>query len=528
MSTIVEATPSADFARTPLPKGESCIVVIFGASGDLTRRKLIPALYDLACIGCMHPHFEVLGVGRTPMTTEEFRARMRESAATSKDARNFSDGQWDDFEKRLFYMAGDVQEESFYPSLRSQLENMRAAGSSGNHIFYLSTPGSVVFPIIAGLGAAGLNRSSNGWSRIVVEKPFGRDITSARELNAAVLQTFHERQVYRIDHYLGKETVQNMLVFRFANSLFEPVWNRNYIDYVEITAAETVGVENRAAFYEETGALRDMVANHLLQLLAITAMEPPIAFDADSVRGQKVQVFRSIHPMTVEQVARKTVRGQYGPGEVNGRSVAGYRQEPGVNPNSSIETFVAVEFQVDNWRWAGVPFYVRTGKRLPKPMTEVRVHFKRTPQALFSRTPDDQIDPNVIVMSIQPDEGIMLRFAAKKPGGQMQVVPVQAHFSYRSAFDGATPVAYETLLLDVMRGDPTLFTRGDEIEAEWNIITPIEDAWTQLPPPQFPNYAAGSDGPKAADDLIAGETRVWQKIAVDADRSSPVSVGGRK
>jgi glucose-6-phosphate 1-dehydrogenase len=303
-----------------------------------------------------------------------------------------------------------------------------------------------------------------------------------------------------------------MMAFRFANSMFEPVWNRNYIDCVEITAAESVGVENRAAFYEETGALRDMVANHLLQLLAITAMEPPIAFDADAVREQKVQVFRSVHPMTPEEVVARTIRGQYGPGQVGGKPVPGYRQEPGVKPGSSTETFVAIEFHVENWRWAGVPFYVRTGKRLQRQLTEVRLHFKRTPQALFARTPGEQIEPNLIVISIQPDEGIVLQFGAKKPGGQMQVVPVQANFSYRTAFDGNTPVAYQTLLLDVMRGDATLFTRGDEIEAEWGIVTPIEQAWAQLPSPAFPNYAAGSDGPVAANDLMRGELH-WQSIS---------------
>lgn len=527
MSTVVEARPSVAGERGPLPQGDSCVLVIFGASGDLTRRKLIPALYDLSCIGCMANHFEVVGVGRTPMTTEDFRARMRESTASSKDAHNFNDAQWADFEQRLFYVVGDVQDPGFYPQLRARLEEMRAAGSSGNHLFYVSTQASVAYPIIEGLAAAGLNRNPHGWSRIVLEKPFGRDLESARELNATVLRAFAEREIYRIDHYLGKETVQNMLVFRFANALFEPVWNRNYIDYVEITAAETVGVENRAAFYEETGALRDMVANHLLQLLAITAMEPPIAFDADSVRGQKVQIFRSIHPMSVDEVARRTIRGQYGPGTVNGRAVAGYREEPGVDPNSTTETFVAVEFHVDNWRWAGVPFYVRTGKRLAQPVTEVRVHFKRTPQALFSRTRDEHIDPNVVVIGIQPDEGIMLQFGAKKPGTQMQVVPVRAHFSYRTAFEGATPVAYETLLLDVMRGDATLFTRGDEIEAEWSIITPIEEAWTQLPPPDFPNYAAGSEGPIAADDLIAGETRVWQRLSSPLRGTTTVTSAGR-
>jgi glucose-6-phosphate 1-dehydrogenase len=512
MSAIIEATPVERTAAAPLPKGESCVLVIFGASGDLTRRKLLPALYDLACSGCMNPKFEVLGIGRKSLTSEEFRERMHNAVVVSKDARDFTAARWIDFEKRLFFMAGDLSDPNFYPRLRDRLQDMRANGSSGNHLFYASTPASVDLPIIRGLGDAGLNHNPDGWSRIVLEKPFGRDLQTARELNAAVLRTFEERDIYRIDHYLGKETVQNMLVFRFANSLFEPVWNRNYIDYIEITAAETVGVEERAGFYEMTGALRDMVANHLLQLLAITAMEPPIAFDADAVREQKVQVFRSIHPMTKEEVARCTVRGQYGPGEIEGRYAAGYRQEQGVGLDSSRETYVAVEFHVDNWRWAGVPFYVRTGKRLARQLTEIRVHFKRTPQALFARTPDEQVEPNVIVISIQPDEGIALQFGAKKPGGEMHVVPVQANFFYRTAFGGRTPVAYQTLLLDAMRGDPTLFTRGDEIEAEWSIITPIEEAWSQLPPPDFPNYAAGSDGPRASQELVKQELRGWHGI----------------
>jgi glucose-6-phosphate 1-dehydrogenase len=312
---------------------------------------------------------------------------------------------------------------------------------------------------------------------------------------------FDERAVYRIDHYLGKETVQNILVFRFSNSLFEPVWNRNYIDHVEITAAETVGVENRAAFYEETGALRDMVANHLLQLLALTAMEPPVAFDADSVREQKVQVFRSIRPMSVEDVARFTARGQYGPGVIEGKRVPGYRQEPGVNPNSTTETYAAVRFHIENWRWAGVPFYIRTGKRLRRNLTEIRLHLKPTPQALFAST-SSVIDPNVITISIQPDEGISIAFDAKRPGTQMRTVTVQANFSYQSSFGSKGPVAYETLLLDSMRGDATLFTRRDEVEAEWRIITPIEQAWAQLPVPDLPNYAAGSEGPTSWQELL--------------------------
>jgi glucose-6-phosphate 1-dehydrogenase len=492
------------------------VLVIFGASGDLTRRKLIPALYDLACAGCMNPRFDVLGLGRTPMDSDQFRAEMKEAASHSSEARDFSDEWWAGFEKHLFYMHGDPRDAAFYPQLAARLGDMRKGGLSPNHLFYVSTPASVAGPIIEGLGSAGLNHNDKGWARIVLEKPFGRDLESASRLNQTVLRTFDEHDVYRIDHYLGKETVQNILVFRFGNSVFEPVWNRNYVDYVEITAAETVGVESRASFYEETGALRDMVANHLLQLTALTAMEPPIAFDADSVREQKVQLFRSIRPMTVDEVARRTVRGQYGPGEIDARPVPGYRQEPGINPNSTTETFVAIKFYVDNWRWAGVPFYVRTGKRLARPLTEVRVHFKRTPQALFARTPDEAIEANIITLGIQPDEGISLQFGAKQPRSHMRMVPVQADFSYTRAFGAATPVAYETLLLDAMRGDATLFTRGDEVEAEWRIITPIEDAWAQLPPPAFPNYAAGSDGPAAASTLISGDHRHWHALQQQA------------
>src|SRR5438105_5047660 len=369
MSAIILANPLEKLSQEPMPTGDSCVLVIFGASGDLTKRKLIPGLYNLSCAGCMNPEFEVLGIGRTPMSSEEFRKKTGEGAAKSNDTRYFSESGWEDFEQRLHYMIGDINDPNFYPCLRDRLQEMEKNGSSPNHLFYVSTPASVAGPIIEGLGAVGLNRRDQGWTRIVLEKPFGRDLESAHALNDVVRGVFDEKTVYRIDHYLGKETVQNILVFRFSNSLFEPVWNRNYIDYIEITAAETVGVESRAAFYEETGALRDMVANHLLQLLAFTAMEPPIAFDADSVREQKVQVFRSIHPMTAEEVARRTVRGQYGPGNLAGKPVPGYRQEPGVKPNSTTETYVAIDFRVENWRWAGVPFYVRTGKRLAGQLT---------------------------------------------------------------------------------------------------------------------------------------------------------------
>ena len=406
---------------------------------------------------------------------------------------------------------------AFTPSCAPTWSRCSANGSSPNVLFYVSTPASFAGEIVAGLQSAGLNRREGGWTRIILEKPFGRDLESARILNETVLKVFDESSVYRIDHYLGKETVQNILVFRFANSIFEPVWNRNYVEYVEITAAETLGVERRAAFYEETGALRDMVANHLLQLVALTAMEPPVAFDADSVREQKVQVFRSIRPMTLDEVAVNTVRGQYGPGRIGDVAVPGYRQEPGVKPNSTTETFAAVRLLVENWRWAGVPFYLRTGKRLADNVTEIRVHFKRTPQALFAGVDGGSVGPNLVNLRIQPDEGISVSFGAKRPGTYMSTVPVMANFSYADAFGGNTPAAYETLILDAMRGDATLFTRRDEVEAEWKIITPIEEAWAQLPAPSFPNYAAGSEGPEAALDVLNNSGHQWMPMR-KADR----------
>jgi len=510
---VVEVNPLERVAIEPPQAGDSCLLIIFGASGDLTRRKLIPGLYNLACVGCMNPQFEVLGVGRTSMSSEDFRSELREAASKSGDTRGFSESNWQEFESRIHYLVGDINDPQFYFRLRSQLEEMERAGSSRNRLYYVSTPASVAGPIIEGLAQAKLNGREGAWTRIILEKPFGHDLDSARKLNEVVHKVFDEKDVYRIDHYLGKETVQNILVFRFGNSMFEPIWNRNYIDHVEITAAETVGVEGRGSFYEETGALRDMMANHLLQLLALTAMEPPIAFDADSVREQKVQVLRSIRPMTVEEVAKRTVRGQYGPGEIDAERVPGYRQEPGVAGNSLTETYAAVEFYVDNWRWAGVPFYIRSGKRLPRRISEIRVHLKRTPQALFSSTPYEQLGPNVVTLRIQPDDGINISFDVKRPGSQMRALTVDANFSYQSTFGSTGPPAYETLLLDSMRGDPTLFTRRDEVEAEWRIITPIEEAWTQLPAPTFPNYAAGSDGPGEADALIVGDHRRWHRLA---------------
>jgi glucose-6-phosphate 1-dehydrogenase len=517
MTTPVPALTREQIGRPPLREAEACTLVIFGATGDLTRRKLLPALYDLQCLGGMSSRCEIIGTGRTRLTDEQFRDRVGEALAESKDAVDTADPRWRGFEQRLHYVVGDPNDAAFYARLASDLESRRRAGGNPNRLFYIATPSSLARPIIEGLGAAGLANNDAGWSRIVIEKPFGRDLQSGRELNRVVNDAFAEEAVFRIDHYLGKETVQNILVFRFGNTMLEPIWNRNYIDYVEITAAETLGVERRAAFYEDTGALRDMVTNHLLQLLTLTAMEPPVALDADALRDQKVQVLRAMHPMTVDEVTRRTVRGQYGAGTIAGRPLPGYRDEPGVDKRSNTETYAAIDFRIDNWRWEGVPFYVRTGKRLSRQQTEVVVHFKRTPQALFARAPQTDMTPNEITLRIQPDEGITIGFAAKRPGDALRSIGVGAEFSYAKSFGGKPPSAYATLLLDVMHGDPTRFTRRDEVDAEWRIITPIGEAWRERPVAAFPNYGAGSEGPAEATALVGRGGHHWRPIAPPRD-----------
>jgi glucose-6-phosphate 1-dehydrogenase len=488
-----------------------CVTVIFGATGDLTKRKLIPALYNLVASGLLPEEFAVLGVGRSPLAEDEFRKRMEE------DLRRFAtvevEGkhvEW--LMRRLRYVGGEAEDEGTFHRVAEALAKLdQEMGTSGNYLFYLAVPPSLFDDYVRQLGAAGLTREEEDrWRRVIIEKPFGHDLESARALNRQIREVLRERQIYRIDHYLGKETVQNIMAFRFANGIFEPVWNRRYVDHVQITVAETVGVESRGDYYEEAGALRDMVQNHMFQLLAFTAMEPPISFAADTVRDERVKVLSAIRPFSPEDVLRHTVRGQYGEGVSDGKPVPAYRAEKSVSPTSNVETFTALELFVDNWRWADVPFYLRTGKRLPKRITEIAIQFKRAPLMLFRDTPVEQLDPNVLVLHIQPDEGISLRFEGKVPGPHVRLGTVKMHFEYADYFGSQPHTGYETLLYDCMTGDSTLFHRSDMVEAGWCVVTPILDVWKALAPRDFPNYAANTWGPKAADELIQRHGRRWR------------------
>lgn len=491
---------------------EPCVIVIFGASGDLTKRKLVPALYSLAKQNLLTGGFSIVGTGRTPMNHEAFRAAMREAVNRFSDAGPTDGGVWESFATGLFYTPSDPKKPESYNKLRESLAEIdRERGTAGNRLFYLSTPPSLYSDVIRLLGATGLNRSPDGgWTRIIIEKPFGRDLQSARALNREVLQVFTEDQVYRIDHYLGKETVQNIMVLRFANGIFEPIWNRRYIDHVQITAAESIGVEDRGGYYEQAGAFRDMIKNHLLQVLAHVAMEPLAAMEANAVRDEKAKLVRAIRPMASEEVGRFAVRGQYGEGSIGGQPVQGYRHEKGVSPESITETYAAVKFLIDNWRWADVPFYLRSGKRLPKWVTEVAIQFRRAPHLLFKHAASGPLEPNALIVRIQPDEGISLKFSAKMPGQAINIRTVAMDFQYGTSFGKRLPEAYERLLLDAMVGDSTLFARGDMVEVGWELAGPILEAWQQ-PAEHFPNYEAGSWGPKEADEFIERDGRRWRR-----------------
>jgi glucose-6-phosphate 1-dehydrogenase len=491
---------------------QPCAVVIFGATGDLTHRKLVPALYNIAADGEMPPAAAVVGFARRPKTDDEFRREMEEAT------RNFSrqtvrDEIWAGFAKSLFYHQSEFGDEEGYRKLVERLDRLdQESGTRGNRLFYFAASPEQFESILGNLRKAGLNKAREGaWARVILEKPFGTDLKSARHLNRIVQESFAEDQTYRIDHFLGKETAQNILVLRFANAIFEPLWNTRYIDHVQITAAETLGVENRAGYYEGSGALRDMVQNHLLQLLCLVGMEAPTDLSANSIRDEKTKVVRSLRPYSEKDVSRFVVRGQYAAGAINGKSVAAYREEKGVDPKSLTETFVALRLHVDNWRWAEVPIYVRVGKRLPKSGTEISVHFKKAPQVLFNRE-SQAIEQNVLVIRIQPDEGISLRMQAKVPGTSFRIEPVKMDFHYGTSFGKASPEAYERLLLDAMAGDATLFARRDEVEQAWAFIDPIEEAWKDESASELCFYPAGSWGPEKADELMAREGRSWRRL----------------
>jgi glucose-6-phosphate 1-dehydrogenase len=504
--------------RRPAP----CAIVIFGASGDLTQRKLIPALYALAAEGSLPPAYSIVGAARTDMSDAQFRKDLEE--AVRKHSRMpFREEAWNAFAENISFTTYDLETEDGLHGLADRLDECdREYGTAGNRIFYFSVPPSAVVPLAEKLSQAGLCRSdADNFRRVIIEKPFGKDLETARELSRRLHEFFTEEQIYRIDHYLGKESVQNLLVFRFANGIFEPLWNRQYIDHVQITVAESLGVGSRGAYYEEAGALRDIVQNHIMQLMAIVGMEPPSNFQAETVRDEKVKLLRAVRPVHPDDALSHTVRGQYAAGWVEGEEAQAYRDEKGVKPNSLRETFVAMKLDVDNWRWAGTPFYLRTGKRLSKRATEIVIQFRRVPHSPFGGhvatpvgvLPRDAIDPNLLVLRIQPDEGITLRFSAKVPGQAMRIRSVNMDFLYGSAFLKESPEAYERLLLDCMLGDATLFARADEVEQAWRICTAILDGWRAHPPDSvsFPNYEAGSWGPDEARDFIQRDGRAWHR-----------------
>ena len=484
-------------------------MVIFGATGDLTRRKLMPALYRLAYDRRLSAGFAVLGTSRSPLSDDQFREKMREAVQQFSEDTSFDQQVWDAFAQGLFYVGGDIDDPELYGKLAQKLDEIeKERHTGGNVLFYLSTQPSQYAPAARGIGAAGMAKG-NGWRRLVVEKPFGHDLASARELSDELHKVFSESDIFRIDHYLGKETVQNILAFRFGNGIFEPLWNRRYVNHVQITAAESIGVEGRGAYYQEAGALADMIQNHLLQVMATIAMEPSASFHANSVRDERSKLLRSIRVMTPEEIRLNAVPGQYGPARIGGEEVPGFRQEPGVDPESQTDTYAAVTFFVENWRWAGIPFYLRSGKRLPKRVTEIAIQFNPAPLAIFD-SETDATAPNLLIVRVQPEEGISLKFLSKRPGAGMTLRPVSMDFNYGSSFGERSPSAYETLLLDALVGDATLYTRQDMVEASWGVVEPIQKVWRSTKQ-NFPNYAAGTWGPAAADEMLARRGHAWRR-----------------
>jgi glucose-6-phosphate 1-dehydrogenase len=501
-------SPASASRRTEAELRPPCTLVIFGASGDLTRRLLAPAIAHLNRDGAISPDFAIIGIGRTEYSDEDFRAHLEGGAKEFTPPQQGRPGEMPDVCR---YIAGNFSDPGLYARIREAVEQCEARrGGMRNRIFYFATPPEADETIVRHVGESGLARVEDGWVRAVVEKPFGHDLDSCRALNATMLTVFKEKQVYRIDHYLGKETVQNIFVLRFANGIFEPMWNHRYVDHVQITVAESVGVGHRAGFYEHAGVVRDMFQNHLMQLLTLTAMEPPAAYEADAIRAEKVKVLQSIRPFSVDAIDESAVRGQYGPGVVGGKRVPGYREEPNVDPQSNTPTYAAIRFWIDNWRWAGVPFYLRSGKRLEKRVSEIAIEFKGVPHKFFSKASGELL-PNVLRLHIQPDEGVSLKFGVKIPGPTLQVQSVYMDFPYSKL---GAPIAggYERLLLDVTHGDQTLFIRGDEAEHAWEVLMPLLAYWEHVPPTDFPNYAAGTWGPESADKFLERDGRRFRTL----------------
>ena len=498
--------------KKPNDKPEPNVFVIFGGAGDLTWRKLVPSLFDLSQDRSMPDNFSVIAVDRVELSDEMLRRRLREGVRRFSRRGKVRSGNWGDFARHIHYQKGDFKKLETYTALGEQCARLEKEwGEKVHRDFYMATPPSMFGEIPQYLGKAGLALDRE-WARIVVEKPIGYDLKSARALNAILAANFEESQIFRIDHYLGKETVQNILAFRFANPLFEPIWNRRYVDYVTITVAEDVGVGHRGGYYDHAGALRDMVQNHLMQLLCLVAMEPMVSFNADEIRNKKIDVLHAVRPISRGTIQQCAVRGQYGKGTLHGKKALGYRREKDVSPHSGTETFAALKLFVDNWRWQGVPFYLRTGKRLPRQFSEVAIQFRTVPHRSFPPESGRDWHPSQLVLSIQPEEGIVLGFQAKYPGPKMLLRPVEMRFTYQDSFAVPSPDAYETLLWDVLKNDPTLFMRADQVEAAWQILMPVLDVWAKSTPRNFPNYAAGSWGPKAADELLARQGHAWRPI----------------